>query len=60
MDKTVLKTWEVQQLQFIDEVIDTSVVAQRHIPMVQSIQKTFRDFTVVVHRQGDRWSCWAG
>ena len=26
---TVLKTWEIQQLQFMDDVIDVSVVAQR-------------------------------
>ena len=37
----------VPQLQFIDKVIDTSVVAQRQTPKVQEIQKTIESPQVI-------------
>ena len=48
MVKTVLDTVENQQLQFIGKVIDIPVVAQRQIPTVRTMHKTFRDSTVAV------------
>ena len=35
-----LETMEVQQLQVIGEIIEIHVLAQRQIPMVQTMQKT--------------------
>ena len=40
MAQTVLKTWEAQQSQLIDKVIDIPLMTQRQIPLVQAIQKT--------------------
>ena len=37
---TVEQAMEVPQVQYIDKVIDVPVVAQREIPMVQTVQKT--------------------
>ena len=48
MVKTALDTVENQQLQFIGKVIDIPVVAQRQIPTVRTMHKTFRDSTVAV------------
>ena len=39
MAPTVLETWEVQQSQFIDNVIDIPLETQRQIPVVNTIQK---------------------
>ena len=46
MVQTVLETGEVQQLQFIDKVIKILVLTRRQIPVVQTMQMTFRDSTV--------------
>ena len=40
--KTVPKTGENSQLQFINKVVDISVVAQRESPALQTIQKTIQ------------------
>ena len=37
---TVQKTAVSPQLQFVDEVVDISVVAQMHFPMVLTVQKS--------------------
>ena len=36
----MLKTVEVPQLQYIDEIIDELIVGQRQVPIVQTVQKT--------------------
>ena len=38
--QTVQKTVEIPQVQFLDKVVDMSVVVQRQVPMVQMVQKT--------------------
>ena len=38
--QTVQKIVEITQVQFLDKVVDMSVVVQRQVPMVQMVQKT--------------------
>ena len=59
--RVVSSTVEVPQIQFIDRVVDFSVVFQRRVPTVQTVQKTDEfpkmqfldlvDMPVVVQRQ---------
>ena len=51
VEELVQQTVEVPQVQFLDVVVDMTVVMQRLVPMVQPAEN-YGGFTVAVHRQG--------